>query len=154
MIKYKTFKQTTNLCGPASLKTVFDFQGIIKLEKEWQELSGASGEDGVVMEGLIKAVNAVGYKSQYLKESSIETLRELLANNEYVIVNWWSADCGHYCPVVDVTEKEIVLADVEQGEYRTMDLTTFELNWFELENYPAKTKCDLLLREVLVIRPK
>ena len=152
MIPYQIFKETQDHCGPASLKTVFDYYGVVKSEKEWDELAGFVEGEGVWMSDLLRVVEQVGFKGEYLKETSIDTLRSLIQNKETVIVNFWHIEAGHYSPVADITDTNIIIAEVFKAELLTLDLIKFELNWFDFLYYPPRSKDDLLLREALVIR--
>ncbi|CAN5164479.1 hypothetical protein BH09PAT2_BH09PAT2_05690 [soil metagenome] len=141
-----------NFCGPASLKTIFDMLGISKTEREWAELSGTTHQDGVSIQGLMQAVEQVGYKTTYKTASTIEELKLLIKTNQFVIVNYWRDTVGHFSPIANIVEKEIFIADVYTGNVEKMNLSLFERNWFDFVSYPPQSQKDLLLRELLVIK--
>lgn len=157
MINYKVCRQLNGYCGPASLKIVFDYHGIVKTQKEWAKLSGHTLEDGVQNEGMIKAIKSVGYSYKIIKEASFDDLRNLVAQNKTAIVIWWSSGSfgSHYSPVVDVSDKSITIADPEFGRYRRISLKRFDHRWFDFaEDYNRKPQ-DLELKNILVIyKPK
>lgn len=151
MIQYKICKQKEGFCGPASLKIVFDYYGIEKSQEEWAKCSGATKKDGVQNDGLIKAIQSVGFSCKVLKESSSENIRKLLAKNQIIIAIWWSGNGGHYSPVVDINDKAIFLADPEIGKVRKMSLIDFDHFWFDFAKDNNRAPEDLELRTILWI---
>lgn len=140
MIKYKVAKQLKGYCGPASLKMVFDYHGIIKTQEEWARLSGTTQEGGVQNEGMIKAIKSVGFSYKIIKEASFPDLENLVNTHHTVIATWWSKSGGHYSPVVDVTKKSIIIADPEIGRYRRIGLKKFDHLWFDFAKDNNRTR--------------
>lgn len=151
MIKYKVTKQLKGYCGPASLKMVFDYLGIIKTQEEWAKLSGTTQEDGVQNEGMIKAIKSVGFSCKIIKEASFLDLENLVKTHNTTMIIWWSEGGGHYSPVVDITEKSIIIADPEIGRYRRIGLKRFDHFWFDFAKDYNRDPKDLELRTLLLI---
>ncbi len=152
MIKYKICKQKKGFCGPASLKIIFDHYGVAKSQEEWAKLSGTTTKDGVQNSGLIKAIEAVGFAAEVIKEASLTNLKKLIQENQTFLAIWWSGRGGHYSPVANVTEKSIALADPELGRLRRMNLTDFDHLWFDFGKDYDRRPEDLELRSILVIK--
>lgn len=151
MIKYKPIEQLDDFCGPATLKMVFDYYGIVKSQLEWARLSGATHNDGVQNEGMFKAIKAVGFAYQLINEASFAEVRKLIAEGQTIIVIWWSENWGHYSPVADINGRTITLADPETGKFRRMGLTRFDHFWFDFAKDYQRSATDLQLRNLIWI---
>ena len=151
MIKYKVTQQKSAFCGPASLKIVFDYYGVVKSQDEWARLSGATVKDGVQNDGMVKAIKKVGFIPNIIKEASFGDLKKLVKQNRTFLVIWWSGGGGHYSPVVDITEKSIILADPGFGRYRRVGLKNFDHLWFDFAKDYERSPEDLELRSILLI---
>lgn len=152
MIHFKVCKQKKGFCGPASLKIVSDYYGVVKTQEEWAKLSGTTKKDGVQNAGLIKAVEEVGFTAKVIKEVSLTDLRKLIHERQTFLAIWWSGRGGHYSPVANVTEKSIVLADPELGRLRRMSLKDFDRLWFDFGKDYNRRPEDLELRSILLIK--
>lgn len=159
MIKLKPFRQAPGLCGPASLKMVFDYYGVSVSEKEIAKLAGASKEKGTSIEGLIKAAKHFGFQVFLKKKSSLDDLRYFIKRKIPVIVDWFFEDEGHYSVVVDIDKKNIVLMDPTLRKIliyirrRKMSLEKFLRVWFDFPGNYIREPKDLILRLILVITP-
>jgi len=71
-----------------------------------------------------------------------------------VIVDWFSADEGHYSVVVHIDKRFAYLNDPELARVRKIDVNTFERVWFDFESDYLRTPKDLILRRMIVICPK
>ena len=151
MIKYKVAKQKRGFCGPASLKIILDYYSIFKTQDEWAKLSESTKENGVQNEGMAKAIEKVGFIAKIIKEVSLNSLRNLIREGKTFLVIWWSGSEGHYSPVVNVTKKNIILADPELGRYRKMSLKNFDHLWFDFAKDYERSPKDLELRTILLI---
>ena len=151
MIKYNVIKQKRGFCGPASLKIVFDYYGISKSQDEWARLSGATKKDGVQDDGIMKAIKKIGFTAKIIKQTTFNNLRKLINQNKTFLVIWWSGKEGHYSPVVDVTKKDIILADPMLGRYLKMSLKDFDHLWFDFKKDYERSPKDLELRNILLI---
>lgn len=152
MINYKICKQKKGLCGPASLKIVFDYYGIEKPQEEWARLAGTTADDGVQNEGMLKAIKSVGFSGEIIKEASFGLLKQLIGKGETVIVIFWSGKWGHYSPVADIDDSHITLADPEFGEFRKVELSEFDHFWFDFSKDYNRKPEDLELRSLILIK--
>ena len=151
MINYKVCEQLDDYCGPATLKIIFDYYGIVKSQQEWARLSGATHRDGVQNEGMFKAIKAVGFDYKVITEASFDDIRRLIARGQTIIVIWWSGNWGHYSPVADISRKTITLADPESGKFRRMGLKRFDHFWFDFAKDFKRKAGDLQLRNIIWI---
>jgi len=151
MIKLKPFRQTPGLCGPASLKMIFDYYGVSVSEKEIAKAAIASRKTGVSKEGLIKAAKHFGFKVFSKEKSNIGDLRRFIRKGVPVIVDWFLEDDGHYSVAVDINQKEIILMDPSLGGLRKMPLEKFQRLWFDFPGKFIKNHKDLVLRLMIVI---
>lgn len=151
MINYKICKQKKGLCGPASLKIVFDYYGVEKSQEEWAELAGATSKDGVQNAGMLKAIESVNFSGKVIKEASIELLKQFINKDKTLIVVYWSGNWGHYSPVADISETHIALADPEFERLRKMRLLDFDHFWFDFSTDYNRKPEDLELRSLILI---
>jgi predicted double-glycine peptidase len=153
MIKLKPFRQRPGLCGPASLKMVFDYYGVQVLEAEIAKIAGASKEKGASIKGLIKAAKHFVF-NVFLKElSSLTDLKYFVKRKIPVIVDWFFEDEGHYSVVVDIDKKNVVIMDPSLKGLRKMPIEKFLRVWFDFPGKFIKNSKDLILRRILVITP-
>lgn len=153
MLDVKPYRQKPGLCGPSSLKMVLDFFGIEKTETELAIMAGYTNQDGTKSEGLIKAAETLGLMAFQKDFSEIKDLKKNVIDKKIpVIVDWFSKDDGHYSVVVDIDDKNIYLQDPQLGELRTMDLETFKRVWFDFPGDYLKSKDDIIIRRIIVIR--
>lgn len=155
MLQVKPFRQTPGLCGPACLKMVLSFYGLDKTEKELAKSSGATLDDGVEGDGLLKAAQSYNFDG-YIRDNAALSDIDKLVNTEKkpVIVDWFSGDEGHYSVVVALDKENIYLQDPELGYLRAMAISKFYSVWFDFPGIAIETKDDLVLRRLLVIYPK
>ncbi len=153
MIKLKPFRQTPGLCGPASLKMVFDYYGVSVPEKKIAQVAGVSGKKGISAAGLIKAAKYFNFKIFKKEKASLNDIRRFLKEGIPVIVDWFSEDEGHYSVAVGVDKENIVLMDPEAGGIRKIPKEKFVRVWFDFPGEFIKEPKDLVLRLMLAITP-
>ncbi len=154
MLKLKPFRQTPSLCGPASLKMVFDYYGVSVSEAEIAKIAGASREKGTSIEGLVKAAKHFGFRV-FLKEgATLDDLKYFVKRRIPVIVDWFSEDEGHYSVVVGIDSKNIILMDPELKGKRKIPLEKFFRIWFDFPGDYIKDSNEMVLRAILVVIPK
>ena len=154
-IKLKLYRQTPGLCGPASLKIVFDYYGVSVSETKIAKAAGATKGKGCSIRGLIKAAKYFGFKTYLKKKGSLDDLRCFIKKNVPVIVDWFFEDEGHYSVVVDIDKKNIVLMDpsLKSGK-RKFSTEKFLRVWFDFPGKYIKDTEEVILRLLLVIIPK
>jgi len=153
MIKIKPFRQRPGLCGPASLKMVFDYYGVQVSEDEIAKIAGATKEKGISKEGLVRAVKHFGFQVFSKEKSSLSDLKYFVKRKIPVIVDWFWEDEGHYSVVVNIDKKNIVLRDPSLKGLRKMSIEKFFRVWFDFPGKFIKNSKDLILRRILVITP-
>jgi len=151
MIKLKPFRQTPGLCGPASLKMVFDYYGVSVSEAEISKIAGATKEKGTSIAGLIKAAKHFGFKVFSKERSTISDLKYFIKRKILVIVDWFFEDEGHYSVVIDINKKNIVLMDPTLEGIRKFSAEKFLRVWFDFPGKFIKSQKDLVLRLMLVV---
>lgn len=152
MLNVKAYRQKPGQCGPSSLKMVLEYYGIQKNEDELAEMTEYMPSEGTKSEGLINAAIEFGLKAYQKDFSEIEDLRRYVINDKIpVIVDWFSADDGHYSVVVDIDNKNIYMQDPELGNLRTLDIETFKRVWFDFTGSYLKSKNDIIIRRMIVI---
>jgi len=159
MIQLKPFKETPGLCGPASLKMVLDYYGIMVGEAELAKIVGATPEKGTSIDGLIKGARHFGFQAFFKYGSTVSDLRYFVKRDIPPIVDWFSEDDGHYSVVVNVTDKDIILMDpalrkiLVYARKRKMPIEKFQRIWFDFPGSYLKSQSDLILRLMLVATP-
>lgn len=152
MLQLKPFRQTSGFCGPASLKIVLSYYGVEKSEKELVKLTGCTKTGGTTADAILAAAKKLGFTGFCKDFSTIAALRQLLKKGVPVIVDWFSADEGHYSVAVGVDAKSVYLQDPELGGIRKMDVEDFKRVWFDFPGKYIKSKQDVIVRRMIVIR--
>lgn len=165
LLPVKPFQETLHqsMCGPASLKMVFDYYGIEKSEKEVAELCGTDPDLGTDDQQIKKAAESVGLKVEIKNESSLDDIKAWLDKKVPVIVNWFTrgrsdyADSevadGHYSVVVGLDEEFIYIQDPEIGELRKIEREDFMKVWFDFTGEYINPN-ELIIRQLIAIEKK
>jgi len=139
MLDIKPFQGTLHqsMCGPSSLKMVFDYYGYNKSEDEIAQMSGTTKELGTSAEGLQKTAQMVGLQARIHDNSTFEDIKGWLDKKVPVIVDWFApggteeVGDGHYSVVVDLDDTFIYLQDPEVGKLRKIEREEFMRVWFD-----------------------
>jgi predicted double-glycine peptidase len=153
LLRIKPFRQSRGECGPASLKMVLEYYGIIKSERELIKLT-KSDKTGTRAKNIILVAKSLGMKAYIKDNSNIKEISELVKKGIPVIVDWFSHDEGHYSVVVGIDKENIYILDPELGHIRAMKCATFIRTWFDFEGQYIKTSKELILRRIIVINKK
>lgn len=145
------------MCGPASLKMVFDYYGVKKTEKELAKLCGTDKELGTKNEAIKNVAEKMGFKVEMKDHSSFEDIQYWLNKKVPVIVDWFTggkdesniAD-GHYSVVVGLDDKFIYLQDPELGGMRKIKRKDFMTVWFDFKGKYIKPD-ELVIRQLIAI---
>jgi len=161
-LKVKPFQETLNagMCGPASLKIVFDYFGVNKSEKELAKLCGTTKNLGTDTEGLTRAAEHLGFKVVVKNNSLFSDLEKWLKKGVPLIVDWFTrgrqdysysdvAD-GHYSVVCGIDAKYIYLQDPEIGDIRKIEKDDFKRVWFDFAGEYIKPD-ELIIRQMIAI---
>ena len=162
LLPIKPFQETLfkSICGPASLKMVFDYYGIDKTEEEIARLAGTTEDLGTDEEGIKKAAESFGFKVEIKNESSLEDIQNYLSKKTPVIVNWFSrgridyddsqVPDGHYSVVVGLDDEFIYLQDPEIGKLRKIERNDFMKVWFDFKGEYINPN-ELIIRQIIAI---
>ena len=148
------------MCGPASLKMVFDYYGIDKTEEEIAKMAGTTEDLGTDEEDIKKAAESLGFKVEIKNESSFEEIQDYLNKKIPVIVNWFTrgridyddsqVPDGHYSVVVGLDDKFIYLQDPEIGKLRKIERNDFMKVWFDFRGEYIKSD-ELIIKQIIAI---
>lgn len=158
----KSFQETLlkSMCGPASLKMVFDYYGIEKSEEEIAKITGTTDDLGTDDKGIKKAAESLGLKVEIKNESSFENIQDYLNKKIPVIVNWFTRGRidyddsqipdGHYSVVIGLDDEFIYLQDPEIGKLRKIERNDFMKVWFDFKGEYIKPD-ELTIRQLIAI---
>lgn len=143
-------QETQFTCGPASLRSVFLFNGNDVPESEITELVTIDPELGTSLKEMVKIIKYYGYYGEAYVNGTMEMIEEYLSQNIPVIVNWFSIDKGHYSVISGIENYDIYFMDPEFGTERSMPIKQFESLWFGLDDIldPGAKG-----REMIIIHP-
>jgi len=155
MLDLKPHRQKPGFCGPASLKMVLDYYGVVKTEDTLASMTRASPHVGTRGRWILNAARNLGFSGFLRDHSSIDELNHWVVDRRVpVIVNWFSKDEGHYSVCVHVSKKMIYLMDPEIPGIRRLNHETFMNIWFDFLSLRERTKNSLVLRRMIAIYPK
>jgi len=162
MLKIKPFQETLNagMCGPASLKIVFDYYGVKKSEKELAKLCKHNKDSGVDDEKMKKTAESLGFKVKIKNNSSFKDIKRWLDKKVPVIVDWITRGRqdypesevaeGHCSVVAGLDDKYIYLQDPEIGKIRKLKRSDFMKVWFDFKGEHIKAD-ELVIRQIIAI---
>ncbi len=165
LLPVKPFQETLHqsMCGPASLKMVFDYYGIEKSEAELAKLVAMTDKLGIDDQEIKRVAESLGFKVEIKNESSFEDIQKWLDEKVPVIVNWFTrgradyedsevAD-GHYSVVVGLDNEFIYLQDPEIGKLRKIEKNDFMKVWFDFTGEYINSD-ELIIRQLIAISKK
>lgn len=162
LLPVKPFQETLHqsMCGPVSLKMVFDYYGIEKSEQEIAQLCGTTLDLGTDDRSIKKAAESLGFQVEVKNESSFDNIKHWLDKKVPVIVNWFTrrridypeedVPDGHYSVVVGLDDGFIYLQDPEIGKLRKIERNDFMKVWFDFKGETIKPN-ELILRQLIAI---
>lgn len=162
LLPIKPFQETLhqNMCGPATLKMVFDYYGIEKSEAEIAKLCCMTKNLGINNEGIKQAAESLRFKVEVKNNSSFEDIQYWLDKKVPVVVDWFTrgradyddsevAD-GHYSPVVGLDNEYVYLQDPELGKLRKIKKNDFMKVWFDFKGEYINPN-ELIIRQIIAI---
>jgi predicted double-glycine peptidase len=162
MLDVKPFQETlhADMCGPATLKVIFDYYGVNKTEKELAELTDVVTGLGIDDMSIAKAAKSLGFKVEIKNDATFEDIESWLKKGVPVIVDWFTkgrpdyddsevAD-GHYSAVIGLDDEFIYLQDPEMGSVRKLDRDDFMRVWFDFRGEYLKLD-ELIVRQLIAI---
>lgn len=140
----------------ASLKMVLDYFGLQRSEAELEKLTGANAKDGISPEGIKRAAVSLGFSFELKDDAIFDDIKYYLDKKIPPMVDWFSMyndySEGHFSVVVKLDKNYIYMQDPEIAGIRKMKRSDFLRVWFDFEGDFMKTKNDLVLRRLIVIR--
>src|SRR3989344_9412902 len=162
LLPVKSFQETLfkSMCGPASLKMVFDYHGTEKSEEEIAKMCNVDENLGTDDKTLKRVAEELGFKVEIKNNSSFEDIQQWLGKKVPVIVNWFTrgradyedsevAD-GHYSVVAGLDDEYIYLQDPEIGKLRKAEKDDFMKVWFDFTGEYIKSD-ELIVRQLIAI---
>ncbi|MEK7574900.1 MAG: C39 family peptidase [Patescibacteria group bacterium] len=162
ILDVKPFQETLHagMCGPASLKIVLDYYGLIKAEQELAELTGVTADMGTDDKNIIRVAESFGFKTVVKNESDFSDIESWLAKGVPVIVNWFTKGRsdypdsvvaeGHYSVAVGLDDENVYLQDPEIGALRVFTRRDFMRVWFDFRGEYIKPE-ELIVRQLIAI---
>lgn len=162
LLSVKPFQETLHqsMCGPATLKMVFDYYGVEKSEQEIAQLCGTTPDLGTDDQGIKKAAESAGLKVEVKNEAAFNDIQGWLDKKVPVIVNWFTrgridypeenVPDGHYSVVVGLDDEFIYLQDPEIGKLRKINRGDFMKVWFDFKGEYIKPD-ELIVRQIIAI---
>jgi len=147
-LKVKTFEQSENFCGPASLRILLSYFGKDVSEEQLAQaavstkaVNGNTRGTGTEHEGMIAAAKSVGGYVFTKEGGSLEELEYFIKEEKLpVIVGWFDEDDDHYSVVVNATDKGIIMVDPAANvPERWIDRILFPKIWFDFVGSEDKT---------------
>ncbi|TSC88817.1 MAG: putative fusion protein (N:peptidase-C:desuccinylase) [Parcubacteria group bacterium Gr01-1014_3] len=152
-LKIVPYEQSrAGFCGPAALRILLSYFGVLKSEKFLVGLCGATVSRGTRPDRLVRAAKRLGFKVRYDENGSWKILNDYINQKRLpVLVDWFMVNDGHYSVVCGLDKKTIWLADPSSGKIISMSWKVFRRVWFDFEGdfLPVKEKLSLRLWMVI-----
>jgi ABC-type bacteriocin/lantibiotic exporter with double-glycine peptidase domain len=122
-------------CGPASLRMVLEFLGIIKTENELEKLA-ETVEEGTTPEKLSNAAKSLGLHCYIKSPSSEQEVKNIIDSGLPVIVSYFDTDELHYTVLVGYDENKFYFNDPWNGDdpVPEMEIEKFIPLWYDRDN--------------------
>ena len=166
MLNIKPFQETLNagMCGPASLKMVLDYWGILKTENELAKLCNVEINSGTNDISIKNTAESFGLSVEIKNDSSFDDIKYWLDKKVPLIVDWFTrgrkdysdsevAD-GHYSVVVGLDQEFIYLQDPEIGSLRKIKRDDFYKVWFDFAGQFINHWDEMIIRQIIIISQK
>jgi ABC-type bacteriocin/lantibiotic exporter with double-glycine peptidase domain len=164
-LNVKPFQETlyAGMCGPASLKMVFEYWGIDKSEQQLADLCNTQPDLGTSDQDLKRVAESFGLKVEIKNLSTFEDILYWLDKKVPVIVDWFTrgrpdysdseVSDGHYSVVVGLDTEYIYLQDPEIGALRKLKRVDFLKVWFDFKGETMQSSNDMIIRQLIAIYP-
>ncbi|MCZ7401173.1 MAG: C39 family peptidase [Candidatus Methanoperedens sp.] len=137
-IKVPFFRQEVwYTCGPACMRMILAFLGIIKTEEEITEVCDTT-ELGTTPTQISQAFEILGIKASSVKNTNIEELKNEIKEGRPVIalidpssINGGISGFGHFIVIVGIKDEEIEYHDPDEPEGKNLkcDFEAFIRAW-------------------------
>ena len=163
-LKVPPFKQTdASRCGPASVKMVLDYYGIIASEDEVAKSCNHTFERGCSNEDMKTALEKYGLSVEIKQDNSFDDVSSWVKKKVPVIVDWFTGGIapslrdfpnGHASVVVGIDANNIHIIDPENGKVRSIKKKDFIRVWFDWKNNNQTPNKESLLLRLMIIATK
>ncbi|KAA0206361.1 hypothetical protein EDM68_02560 [Candidatus Uhrbacteria bacterium] len=131
------FRQSPNMCGPASLKILLSYFDREHTEAQLAKLCETTPDIGTTHGQLVAGARALGAEAFAKDNATINDIRALIEEEKPVIVGWWSKDEPHYSVVYEVGKHKIFMMDPDtESGIRIMPIEKFEQVWHDTDGGP------------------
>lgn len=163
LLPVKSFQETLHagMCGPASLKMVLAYYGMEKTEEELAKLCSTDSELGASDEGIKRAGESLGFKTEIKNNSTFDDIQSWLDKKVPVIVNWFTrgridyqdseVPDGHLSVVVGLDDEYIYLQDPEIGNLRKIARDDFMKVWFDFTGEYINSWDEMIIRQIIAV---
>lgn len=140
-------------CGPAALRILLSYFGVVKSEQSLAELCGTTARKGTRPDQLIRAVKRLGFRVKFSENGTWRVLNDYINHKRLpVLVDWFMVNDGHYSVACGLDRKTVWLADPSSGKIINMSWEVFRRCWFDFEGEYLKEKRKLSLYWWMVIK--
>ncbi len=144
-LKLKVFRQTKEgYCGPDSIKTVLDYYGLNKSEREIAKAVCVTKKEGCTPQQIISGMKKFGLNAYYKKDSTLKQIKDLLKKNIPPMIYWGRHGEGHYSVITGIGKNNVWIADPENKKVINLKMKYFLRRWIDVEKSKDK-------REIIVI---
>lgn len=151
LVAIKSFRQTPGFCGPACLKMIFEYNGVLVSEGAIAKTGNVKRTIGMSLESMKKAAKHFGFRLRSQDNATFADIQKLLKKGVPPMVDWFSEDDGHYSVVVGLDAKKIYLQDPEWGKVHPIDRQTFFRCWFDFPKDYLHDASEIILRRLIVV---
>lgn len=139
-------------CGPAALRTLISYFGVLKSEKFLAEICGTTVSKGTRPDRLVRAATRLGLRVKFAENGTWKVLNDYINHKRLpVLVDWFVVNDGHYSVVCGLDKTKIWLADPDSGKVIKMPWKVFRRVWLDFEGDYLPVKKKLSLRWWMVI---
>jgi len=165
LLSLKPFQETLHggFCGPASLKMVFEYYGLMQTEASLAKFCNHDKKLGTSAHDLSQFARQLGFKVTIQNLAEFDDIHTWLRQKVPVIVNWFSrgrtdydlseVPDGHYSVVVGLDDESIYLQDPEIGGLRVISRDDFYSVWFDFSSEYISSWDDMIVRQIIAIEP-
>ncbi len=131
------FRQSPNMCGPASLKILLSYYEREHSEEQLAKLCETTPDIGTTHGQLVAGARALGADVFAKDHATISDIRTYIEDEKPVIVGWWSNDEPHYSVVYEVGKHKVFMMDPDtESGIRIMPIEEFEQVWHDTDGGP------------------
>lgn len=160
MIPVTPFVQSDDSrCGPACVKMVMNYYGVLATEDEICNRVGHTYEKGCTNLGIKNGLESYGFSVTIKNKATLDDIRQCIAKKIPPLVDWFSGGIdpslsdvpnGHSSVVVGIDDAKIYLLDPENGKIRDILHNDFMRVWYDWVGSPTITPDNLRIRQLII----